>query len=114
MHPSKKLSYGNILHTLGGYFNLAPIRIPDMVCKVYVAVLHFHISSPFRKWDFFFKIHEKIVKIDKNKKYVKSIAEIGSSLPQYIWIVCTTSELVCGGGGAKVSKHPVNISWTQI
>ena len=67
MHPSIKLSYGNNLHTLGGYFDLAPIRIPDMVFRVHVAVLDFHISSPFRKMDVFFKIHEKIVKIDKNK-----------------------------------------------
>ena len=98
MPPSKNhrmtISY---IH-LGGYFNLAPIRIPDMVCKVHVALPDFHISSPSRKRDFFFKIHQKIVKIDKNKKYLKSIAEIGSSLPLYIWIVFTTSELVCGGG----------------
>ena len=50
------------------------------------------------KLGLFLKIREKIVKIDKTKKYLKSVAEIGSSLPLYIWIVCTTPELVCGGG----------------
>ena len=42
----------------------------------------------------FLKIREQIVKIDKSKNYLKSVAEIGFSLPLYIWIVCTTPELV--------------------
>ena len=39
-----------------------------------------------------------MVKIDKKQNPLKSIAENGSSLPQCIWIVCPTPELVCGGG----------------
>ena len=54
----------------------------------------------------FLKFTVYIVKIDKNRNPLKSIAENDSSLPQCIWIVCTTPELVCGGGN-KVSKHPV-------
>ena len=50
------------------------------------------------KITFSLKIHEKIVKIDKKQNPLKSIAENGSSLPQCIWIVCATPELVCGGG----------------
>ena len=38
------------------------------------------------------------MKIDKIQKPLKSIAEIGHSDPLCIWIVCTTPELVCGGG----------------
>ena len=30
---------------------------------------------------------------------LKSIAEIGHNLSLYIWIFCTTPELLCGGGG---------------
>ena len=44
------------------------------------------------------KIRAKIVKIDKKQNPLKYIAENGSSLLQCIWIVCTTPELVCGGG----------------
>ena len=47
---------------------------------------------------FFSKVTVYIVKIDKNRNPLKSIAENDSSLPQCIWIVCTTPELVCGGG----------------
>ena len=46
----------------------------------------------------FFKKSWKIVKIDKIQKLLKSIAEIVSSLPLCIWIVCATPGLVCGGG----------------
>ena len=46
----------------------------------------------------FLKIHCIYSKIDKNRNPLKSIAENDSSLPQCIWIVCTTPELVCGGG----------------
>ena len=46
----------------------------------------------------FFKFTVYIVKIDKKQNPLKSIAENGSSLPQCIWIVCPTPELVCGGG----------------
>ena len=45
----------------------------------------------------FLKFTVYIVKIDKNRNPLKSIAENDSSLPQCIWIVCTTPELVCGG-----------------
>ena len=57
----------------------------------------------------FLKFTVYIVKIDKKQNPLKSIAENDSSLPQCIWIVCTTPELVlvCGGG-SKVSKHPVD------
>ena len=41
---------------------------------------------------------EKIVKTDKKQNPLKSIAENGSSLLQCIRIVCTTPELVFGGG----------------
>ena len=45
------------------------------------------------------------MKIDKIQKPSKSIAEIGHSLPLYIWIVCTTPELVCGGGDKGIETH---------
>ena len=48
------------------------------------------------------KNHEKIVKIYKKQNPLKSIAENGSSLLQFIWIVCTTPDLVCGGGGKGI------------
>ena len=60
---------------------------------------------------FFFKFTVYIVKIDKKRNPLKSIAENDSSLPQCIWIVCRTPELVCGGGN-KVSKHPVDLVTT--
>ena len=41
----------------------------------------------------------KIEKLTKSKT-LKHIAEKGSNLSQYIWIVCMTPKLVvCGGGG---------------
>ena len=46
------------------------------------------------------------MKIDKIQKPLKSIAEIGHSDPLCIWIVCTTPELVCGGGN-KLLDPPV-------
>ena len=42
-----------------------------------------------------------MVTIDKIQKPLKSIAEIVSSLPLCIWIVCATPGLVCGGGGGQ-------------
>ena len=51
--------------------------------------------------------------MDKRQNPLKSIAENGSSLLQCNWIVCTTPELVCGGGN-KVSKHPVCIRYSYI
>ena len=64
----------------------------------HAALPYFHISSPYRKWVSFLKFTVYIVKIDKKQNPLKSIAENGSSLLQCIWIVCTTPELVCGGG----------------
>ena len=75
----------------------------------HAALPYCHISSPYRKWVSFLKFTVYIVKIDKKQNPLKSIAENGSSLPQCIWIVCPTPELVCGGGGTKVSKHPVDM-----
>ena len=70
------------------------------------ALPYFHIFPPYRKLVFFLKITVYIVKIDKNQNPSKYTAENESSLPQCIWIVCTTPKLV-GGGGNNVSKHPV-------
>ena len=67
----------------------------------HAALPYFHISSPYRKWVSFLKFTVYIVKIDKKQNPLKSIAENGSSLPQCIWIVCPTPELVCGGGGQR-------------
>ena len=64
-------------------------------------------STKYGNVGLFLKITVNIVKIDKKQNALKSIAQNGSSLPQYIWIVCKSHELVCRGGGAKVSQHPV-------
>ena len=45
---------------------------------IFVALPYFNISSPARKWVFFSKFVKKIVKIHRNKSYLKSIAEISS------------------------------------
>ena len=58
----------------------------------------------------FLKIHEKIVKIDKIQKPLKSIAEIVPCLPLCIWIVCATPGLVCGGGDKGIGTPCICIS----
>ena len=62
------------------------------------ALPYFHIFILIGNGSLFFKFTVYIVKIDKKRNPLKSIAENDSSLPQCIWIVCTTPELVCGGG----------------
>ena len=59
-----------------------------------------------KTWNLLSLLHCIYSKIWQKAKPLKSIAENDSSLPQCIWIFCTTPELVCGGG-SKVSKHPV-------
>ena len=49
----------------------------------------------------------------KNQNPLKSIAENGSSLPQYIWIFCTTPELVCGGEDKGIER-PCTLSYDHL
>ena len=79
-----------------------------MVCKVILLCPISAFLLLIGNGSLFFKFTVYIVKIDKKQNPLKSIAENDSSLLQCIWIVCTTPELVCGRGGAKVSKHPVH------
>ena len=58
------------------------------------------------------KITVYIVEIDKKRNPLKSIAENDSSLPQCIWIVCTTPELVCGGGGQGIETPCIVSEYT--
>ena len=76
----------------------------------HAALPYFHISSPYRKWVSFLKFTVYIVKIDKKQNPLKSIAENGSSLPQCIWIVCPTPELVCGGGDKGIETPCTKVS----
>ena len=55
-------------------------------------------NTKYAKIGLFLIFTKNIVKIYKIQNDLKSIAENGSSLPQYIWIVCTTPKLVCGEG----------------
>ena len=84
---------------LGGYFNLSPFWVPDMVCKVILLCPISAFLLLIGNGSLFFKFTVYIVKIDKKQNPLKSIAENNSSLLQCIWIVCTTPELVCGRGG---------------
>ena len=80
---------------LGGYCNLSPFWVPDMVCKV---ILLCPISAFLLLIGngLCFQIHCIYSKNWQKAKPLKSIAENDSSLLQCIWIVCTTPELVCG------------------
>ena len=78
------------------------------------ALPYFHIFYPYRKWVSFFKFTVYIVKIDKKRNPLKSIAENLSSLPQCIWIVCTTPELVCGGGGQGIETPCTPVDFPDI
>ena len=73
------------------------------------ALPYFHIFYPYRKWVSFLKFTVYIVKIDKNRNPLKSIAENDFSLSQCIWTVCTTPELVCGGGGEQGIETPCTL-----
>ena len=84
---------------LGGYCNLSPFWVPDMVCKVILLCPISTFLLLIENGYLFLKFTVYIVKFDKKQNPLKSIAENDSSLPQCIWIVCTTPELICGRGG---------------
>ena len=109
-------SQGNILHTFRWLLQPSTNKSPWHGMQSHSALPYFHIFILIGNGSLFFKFTVYIVKIDKKRNPLKSIAENDSSLPQCIWIVCTTPELVCGGGN-KVSKHPVYVIyvvWTII
>ena len=106
-------SQGNILHTFRWLLQPSTNKSPWHGMQSHSALSYFHIFLHIGNGSLFWKFTVCMVKFDKkqNPLKLKYITESDYSFPQCIWIICTTPELVYGGG-TRYRNTLYRVIWT--